>query len=100
MWSFSKEESLSEKETKVLEAYLEAIPTDADGLIRLDLLIGFLSNFQKALIENDAAFLEQRRGYKSDRIADIVEFAESAEYLEAQGDLVAIHKGRSLEDLP
>ena len=87
MWSFAKEERLSKTQTGFLEAYLQTIPTDSNGSIRLDTLIGRLSNFQKALAENDAAFLELRRGYKSGRIADIIEFAESREFLALKGTL-------------
>ncbi|MFH1117017.1 MAG: hypothetical protein V1792_24130 [Pseudomonadota bacterium] len=87
MWNFAKEESLGKANTELLEAYLRTTPVDEDGLVRLDTLIGRMSNFQKAVAENDAAFLEQRRGYKTARIADILEFAESREFLALKGTL-------------
>jgi hypothetical protein len=85
--SYAKEESLGRIETNLLEAYLETAPTDPNGLIRLDALIGQLSNFKKAFAENDAAFLEQRRGYKTERIVNVIEFAESREFLALKGTL-------------
>ncbi len=87
MWNLAREERLGKAQTQLLEAYLQATPMDPNGLIRLDTLIGRLSNFQKALAENDATFLEQRRGYKYARIVDIIEFAESREFLALKGTL-------------
>lgn len=72
---------------KILESYLRAIPLDSRGFIRLDKLVGLLDNFRRAVAENDAAFLELRRGYKTDRVVDIVEFAESKEFCGLKGSL-------------
>ncbi len=87
MWNFAKEERLAKTHTELLEAYLRMTPTDSNGLVRLDALIGRMSNFQKAVAENDGVFLEQRRGFKSARIVDIIEFSESREFLALKGTL-------------
>lgn len=60
-----------------MEAYLQSLPQDLTEQIRLDQFLGLLNNLQQAIAERDAAFLEQRRGYKSDTIVDVLEFAES-----------------------
>ncbi|MBM3301761.1 MAG: hypothetical protein FJY85_17650, partial [Deltaproteobacteria bacterium] len=71
---------------------MRLIPTDSRGFIRLDQLVGLLDNFSRAVAEKDAAFLEQRRGYRADRVVDVVEFAESKEFCGLKGTLWASTK--------
>lgn len=87
MRTFAREERLSLRQVKILESYLRAIPSDSRGFIRLDKLLGLLDNFQRAIAENDAVFLEQRRGYRTDHVADVIEFAESREFCGLKGSL-------------
>jgi len=81
------EAGLSATEKQVIESCILAIPEDCEHGIRLDKLVGHLSNLQKAIQEKDASFLEQRRGYKIDKIIDIIEFAESKQYCNLKGSL-------------
>lgn len=74
------EVGLSKKNIKSLRDYLLLIPPNNEGEIRLDHIHGLWKNFQRALEEGDAAFLEHRRGYKVDRVVNVIEFAESKEF--------------------
>ncbi|MEW6138925.1 MAG: hypothetical protein AB1733_11890 [Thermodesulfobacteriota bacterium] len=85
--SFARKERISRRQVEILESYLRAIPTDSGGFVRLDTLVGLLNNFQRAIAENDSAFLEQRRGYRTDRVVDVIEFAESREFCALKGSL-------------
>ena len=82
----AKKFSLGAKEVSLVESIIASIPQDPQG-IRMDQLVGHMSNLQKAFIEKDASFLEQRRGYKVERIVDIHEFAESREFCNLKGAL-------------
>jgi hypothetical protein len=42
--------------------------------------MGLLDGLQKAIREGDASFLGQKRGYKDDKIVDVLEFIENREY--------------------
>lgn len=83
---FAQQAGLGAAEFKIAETIIRSIPRDPQG-IRKDRLIGHLANLQKAVIERDAAFLEQRRGYRVDRIVDIHEFAESNKFCNLKGSL-------------
>uniref|UniRef100_A0A6M3MCX7 Putative terminase n=1 Tax=viral metagenome TaxID=1070528 RepID=A0A6M3MCX7_9ZZZZ len=59
-------------------------PIEIDGTIYFSWaqLNGFISNLQKAFRSGDSSFLLQKRGLRVDRVVDIEEFIESAEYLD------------------
>jgi len=85
-----KEEGVSLPEDKLFDTLVRACPTiDADGVpcIRMDSLYGFFSNLQQALKYNDASWLFESRGIKTDRIVDVIEFAESKEFFGQKGYL-------------
>lgn len=71
---------------KLIEAYLESLPRETTGLIRLDQLVGLFKNLQTAIKDGDASALGQKRGFKSGKIVDVIEFCESPEWLNMGAD--------------
>lgn len=86
-WKLCRSEQIPQSQAKILFAYLHAIPIDASGEISLSQLLGLIDNFRRAVAENDAAFLEMRRGYRVEKLADVLEVAESREYFGLKGSL-------------
>lgn len=76
----AKAEGISPKKRKALEAYVRSIPTDDVGQLRLDQIIGVLSNLEQAIKFGDPEYLARNRGYKVSRIPDIQEATESKEF--------------------
>ena len=79
-----RKEGVSVSDEKLFENLVNACPSiTVDGVpsIRMDQLYGFFSNLQKALQYNDAAWLFESRGIRTDRIVDVIEFAESKDFL-------------------
>lgn len=79
---------LSNKDSLILDLMVKAVPKiEVDGtfVARLDDVYGFLSNLDRAIREHDSAFLLLKRGLCVDKIVDIEEFVESADYLNQKG---------------
>lgn len=85
-----KQEGALLPDDKIFETLIKSCPTmnfEGADYIRMDQLYGFFSNLQKALQNQDASWLFESRGIKTDRIVDVIEFAESPHYLGQKGYL-------------
>jgi len=79
---------LPQTETKAFDLLLKSVPThniDGTCIMMQQDLRDFLSNWIRAVQEQDFSFLHQARGLRVDRIVDIEEFAESKEFFNQKG---------------
>ena len=86
----AREVGASQKEEQLMSlmvASLCPIEFDNETYYSLQDLNRFFSNLQKALQTNDSSFLTQKRGVWVDRVVDVIEFAESAEFMDQKGYL-------------
>jgi hypothetical protein len=86
-YRLAEEAKLSCSEVQLVEASLSALPLEANGEIRADKLVGVLDSLRKSVERKDASFLGQQRGYKTDKIVDVIEFVESREYYNIEDGL-------------
>ncbi|MBI4962466.1 MAG: hypothetical protein HY913_04255 [Desulfomonile tiedjei] len=87
MTKLATQNGSSHKGRQIVEKYVESIPADSNGNIRLDQIYGLLDNLQRAVSEGDASFLQQKRGYKFTRVVDVIEFCESKGFFSAKREI-------------
>jgi len=84
----AKKNGLSMREEEMMKLLVSSCPKlEVDGVahVRLGDAHGFLLNLQKAIEAKDSSWLLQKRGLKVERVADIEEFVESADFLNQKG---------------
>jgi len=98
-----REQKISEKKLKLLEAYLYGMPSDENGCLRLDQVLGLLGNLREAIKHADAQYLTRNRGFKIANVPNVVECVQSPQYANQRDsiwqstldNLVQIHHGKT-----
>lgn len=79
-----QESQLNDTETQVLIDWLYRVETVNDGetgYAKLETVKDILRNFRQYLVSGDPSALVEQRGFKTNKLVDVIEFAESREFL-------------------
>ena len=79
-----KEAQILDAETQALVDWLSRISAVGDapeGYAKLDSVKDILRNFKEYLVSGDPGALVEQRGFKSQKVVDVIEFVESREFI-------------------